>query len=549
MNDDAKDTPATRAKKPLAARHRISLAVPAILLLLAAVFFLPPALRREDPGLAFAALPGNALAASRHFDLSKTWKQQITTPIVAEILRLFGADAKKIAREEGTDWIIRITTGHSTTAAITVPQEGDEDFILYAASFAGAREPLLRLMMLLHWIPGVGRLRESENGTLYLALKDLDEDNEDLRIGFALQRHTLLASLAKSPEHVREIERRLLEASPSPSLFHGDAEPWKSSEDSPHTFWLHTLPGENAPSYLPSASATLRVRLEGETAGISADFAPGALPFLPRELMDAPALSGQTRKAASLAAGSAFALLLLPSRYAAPILSQALHLPISKREPSGDDAALYLNGQPYAGSAVHVAIPAATLLCPGIGVSRQAVERALPRVHQDLGVHFRLRKARTDGLLLDWLGEKGFVKLASKECVWIECPETGGAPDLLLCSAAQSIDAQRRGTPPERPAWQEAYHGLAPGNYSPKAFLFLDLEPVAYEARQLLSLARLAEDIGVFRLSDSEKSSLLAFSRYLMAFHHEGFLGLLLSTREDAARLSISLKLAEIDHP
>ncbi len=536
-------------KKPFAVRRRVPLAIAAAITVLLAVFFLPSALRREDPSLAFLALPEHAFATSRHFDLAKTWKSQITTPVVSEIFRFFRENTRKIAEEEGTDWIIRITTGHSTTAAIAAPPDGDEDFILYAASFAGAREPLLRLMLFFHWIPGVGRLRESENGTPYLALKDLDEDNEDLRVGFALRNHTLLASLAKSPEPVRELERRIGGASLSPALFNGDAEPWKSSEGSPHTFWLHTIPGENVPSFVPAATATLRLRLSEDTCAVAADFLPGAFPFLPNDLMEAPPLNGRTEKGSSLAAGSAFALVLLPSPYAAPLLSQTLHLPLSKRQDKDNDAVLYLNGQPYGGQAVHVAVPAATLHCPGIAVSREGVDLAIPVFNRETGVRFRRKQVRGDGVLLDWLGEKGFVKLASKECFLIECPEKGASPELLLCSAAQSLDAQRRGTPPDQPAWREIYQGLSTPDASQRAFLYLDLDSVAYEARQILALARLVGNLGVLRFDNDEKAMFLQISQFLEGFHYEGSLGFLLSNHGGSPRLALAVKLAASEQP
>ena len=533
---------------PRPKRRRVFRLVLAAVLLLLAIAILPSMLRREDPSRAFAAMPEGTLAVSRHFDLSATWRKQITTPVVSEIFRFFGGNARKVAKEDGTDWIIRITTGHSTTAAVTVPQDGEEDFILYGASFTGAREPILRLMMLFHWIPGVGRLRTSEHGTIYLDLKDLDEDNADLKVGFALTRHTLLASFAKSPEHVRVLERRLNEnASPSPALFNGDAEPWKTSEGTPHTFWLHAAPGSNAPAFVPPVSATFGVRLEDDAAGLSARLRPGDLPFLPQGLLESPPLSGRTAKGSSLAAGSAFAMLLLPSPFAAPLLAQALHLPASRAKGGADDAALYLNGQPYGGSAVHVTVPAATLLCPGVAVSRRDVELALPAIKEDTGVHFRWKKARGDGVLLDWLGSKGLVKLSSKECVFVECPEKGAAPDLLLCSAAGSLDAQRVGTPPESPAWQDAYAALreSSGSASPRAFFYLDLATAAYEARQIIALARLVADFGLLILDKSDKDGLKDLSRFLEGFHDEGSLGLLLSTQEGAPRLDLSIRLSE----
>lgn len=430
--------------KPISAKFRSRAAAIAALLLLLAAAAMPP--RRAD---IFRHLPENAIAYGYHGDLRASWKDQLKNPAVAALLAGWGEDADKACRESGAFWTFLLAVGEDAASALL--REDDGGFCVAAASPTGRRNLLLRFFWLVRWVPGLGRIHTDPAGIRYIDLTDDDEDDKEpappLILSVALGKGVLLAKLSDHPVSLGD----MLAAAKRGG---GSALAAKLTGNLPEGFRhrIVAMPTENAAAGF-SIDREIAIDLSqpaGKTS-LEADFPVLESDRLLRELL-AERLCGGNATASALAASHAFALALLPRKFAA---KQAIEmLRCGRGAASGDDAAIYLTSAPYGAQFFVFAIPALTASIPGISLDSAAIAPIL----------------------------RMLPKQMRKTCA-IHGKDT-------FCSSSASLRQQTHAAPAPPYTWQNGFQACAGDN--PSAFLHLDFDVFSAELRQIAQAVAMA---------------------------------------------------------
>ena len=419
-----------------------------LLVVLLAAFALQPS-RDEE---ALSSLPADAVATGIHRDIRATWRDQVRHPVVARLLAAYGLDPEDVIGDPGVAWTFRLAIGRVVGSALI--RRGDE-YMLAAASPTGARAPLLRLFLAIRWIPGLGRLAVAESGVRYADISPRNA-RTPLILSLSIQNGVLRAKLGHAPESFDDMS-----AAP-PSAASAALTSAAAAAPTSHTFTftkgllqslgLEDAAGDAIATVTPDGdniAVVLRLKLDDATN---------------EELLEFSRLRvrGENAAVSALGAGHAAALALLPSRYISPLAISVLRA--GKGAPSDDDAALYLTTAPYGGQLYAFSIPAATFDVPGVVFEekplRQALGRFMPKMLREMFVV-------NDGA-------------------------------TTACSSASSLRAQRHAAPSEGVTWHDAFRAL--DAKSPCAFVFLDIDPLAQDARQVLQAVQMLKTFGVVSL-------------------------------------------------
>lgn len=469
----------------------------------------------------YMAMPETSVIASDHTDLRGRWRDFVLIPTVSNALAAADVDVMEFRNEPGWRILIPLTTGENTVLAFTPTYGNDGNPVLWGASFAGWRKRILQFMLVTRWIPGLGRLELAPNGSKYLQLGSKRHPSE-WKVGFAMRQNVLLAALSTDGDAVRQLEMRLDGKGETAEVFGTDA-PWKGSKRDLHRFWIRppfvkehlNEPVEVAIEKLQPGQFRFRT-----SVAISKDFADG---------LANQKLSFKNTKASVLAADSAFILAMFPRETVAKYLNELFYpngnVPPPKHEED-EDAVIYLNSSPYNGSLLGIKIPAVTVLCPGIVISRDNILTAMntinngdkyPQVLEGINEKHKML------VPIKWFANKAIWKLYDSEYGIVELNRISHG--FTFCSARKSYEAQlpAAGHPgiSMRDEWIKT-NTCDPGNNSPVGFLWIDIDPVAYEVRQLLALARLATVTGIVKFSSDETKAFDAVRNFLANYSLTG---------------------------
>lgn len=435
MNDSITVKPRRRVGKIAAA---------AIVVALIAFVLIPP--RHAN---IFRYLPVNAIAYGYHGDLRATWKDQLKDPAVAALLAGWGEDANKACRESGAFWTFLLAVGEDAASALLQDDVGQ--YSIAAASPMGRRNLLLRFFWFIRWVPGLGRIHTDQYGIRYIDLTDDDEDGEEkptpLILSVALGKGVLLAKLSDRPVSLADM---------FVAAEHGDgavlAEKLTCNLPEGFRHRIVVMPAEiEKPEIRLDREVSINLAQSCGRTELTADFPVFGGDGTLRELL-AEKVGGRNSTASALAASHAFALVLLPSRFAAKQARSLLRL--GKGAASGEDAVLYLTSGQYGAQLFVFAIPALTVSIPGITLDSSMLAPLL----------------------------KALPKQMRKTCA-IHGKDT-------FCSSSASLRQQTHAAPPPPYTWQNGF--LAFAKSGPSAFLHLDFDVFAAELRQIAQAVAMA---------------------------------------------------------
>ena len=482
----------------------------------------------EHADLPYRAMPESAVVVSDHCDVRGRWRDIVLLPAVSNVLAAVDLDAMEFRGEPGWRILIPLTTGRNTVLALTPEHGADGEPVLWGASFAGWRRLVLRFLLVTRWIPGLGRLQVAPGGSKYLPLGSKRHPSE-WKVGFAMRDNVLLAALSTDGDAVRELEKRLEEKAPPSSAFHG-ARPWEDAGSKLHRFWISG----------PCAESVAGAPIHAWVSDMAADrLSMGAQMrrpgWLGQYLADDDRITGANAKADALGADSAFLLALLPRRAAAQCLGGFLYPEGNGKQQQPEreeDAVVYLTRAPLHGSLFGVRIPAVTALCPGVRLARANVENAIRRIFGDSKYPAVLESVdEKSRVLVPIRWQKG-------NAVFKTYPQENGVVELnrishgfTFCSARMSYEAQQKAAPAAKAPWREwlAERQNAQPGARPIGFLWIDIAPIADEARQILALTRIASLIGIVRFDQEETSMMNAAGSFLNAYTVGGRIAILVS--------------------
>ncbi len=494
----------------------------------------------EHPEVPYRVMPESSTVVSDHLDIRGRWRDFVLLPAVSNALLASGVDVHDFRDEPGWRILIPLTTGRNTVLAVTPEYGADGQPVLWGASFSGWRRLFLKFLLATRWIPGLGRLEVAPNGSRYLPLGSKRHPS-DWKVGFAMRDNVLLAALSTDGDAVRTLERRADERA-APATVYGTATPWEGAGKQLHRFWIGG----------PVIREALGTPLSLWISEIAADhFSAGArirrIPWLGKYVGKDDRITGENAKAAALGADAAFILALLPRHAATECLRDIFHPvdPVGSLERD-EDAVAYLSGAPCNGSLFGVRIPAITVLCPGMRLSRENIEAGVGRFSG--GAKYPQVLAGEDQrsrVLVPVRWQKG-------NAVFKIFPEEFGVFELnrvshgfTFCSARMSYDAQQKASPLTKAPWREWLRprlAAATADHRPVGFIWIDLAPVADELRQILALARIASMVGVVRFEPGETARIGAVGDFLRSFNVSGRLALLVSD-DDHGFLDVELAL------
>jgi hypothetical protein len=497
----------------------------------------------ERPDRVFRAMPANSPFVSEHLDLARVWRDRFDNPLLVRTLQ--GAGVRKVeewSSDTNIVWIVRLVSGRRSLIGWS-PALGPSGTPCWTgASWAGFRGPLLRAMLAVRWVPGLGRLQVTPSGTRYLdtASKRMKARGETgLKLGFFLRENILLATLGDDPDAVRALDDRVTHDAPLAPLFRDDPQPWRQTGAAPHRAWLD--PGR-APVPLPIDGAIeARITAFGPRQ-IGLALQTGGLAPEPSGLDDR--LSGRCTAADALAADAACALLMLPAATPRHLVNRLLpDLALAADTPSsGEDMALYLTTQALGGRVFGLGVPAITLLFPDPADTPGAVTQAIARVAAATRLPLRTETPEHNlgnRILINWLGGSRHIRLAREDCTAVEL-QPGW---LTLCTSAASLDAQRRFAPEAPAAWRSMLTDAldAAGAQGLDGFLWINLARTVDELRQIFAVYRLASALGALRATPEEAAAMNTLHTVLQTVDLEGSAGLAWSRA--GGRLTARLQL------
>lgn len=429
---------------------------------LAVAFLLQP----DNQDGALHSVPKDSIVVGVHRNIRDTWRKQFESPVVSKFLSGYGLEAKDLAKESGVYWTFRIAVGDMLVSSL-LPDNAENGYILCAASPMKRRAFLIRFFMAINWVPGLGRLSSLEDGTRYVDIASKKASKPQI-LSLAIKDNLLLAKLYDKPLGFTDMctSKEVLQSDI------GDIE-----SKTAHSFivknpYLRKLgfaaDGGNAVCSVSFPDEDLCVRVELPLSKEEVELCGSLFDY---------SLSGRNAIASSLAADHAIALVLLPSHFVSPIAQE--YLACEKGVLSDDDAVLYINRSPYGAKLFAFDVPAITAIIPNLNISDDAMKAALSRdIPKMLRPFFALHGGNT------------------------------------ICTAMESLRAQRKAQPVNGKAWKDFYGELAKAS-NLCAFAYFNIDPLSLELRQVVSAVQMLSSFGAVKLSKDEKKKLSQVSKVL----------------------------------
>ncbi len=435
----------------------------------------------------YMAIPAGATLGTYHNGLASEWKGLVNNETLVSVLKGFGLEeADELKNESGIYQTMFWLTGRHTVVGF-VPQSYRNTIpegILAAASYVGWKAKFMEFLWRIKWIPGLGKLQTTPNGTRYLVFEASEEFGGFLVLGLDIVDGVLIATLSKNAEDVCVMADRLYRFGPKDSAaiaFNGE-KPWKTKFRAKHVVWIsdtHLLNGI-APAKVEVSSLrdpTLNIVAMGK---VESDWLREVKCFGALTAAAVPCADVPDAAAAVLVAGDA-AILAQDDDPAAP--------------PAGNGMFVgYLSGKPYQARLMGLAYPAANLAMLGTGADAfgewaYVFSDGLKRDFKDAGIKTNYKADKNGGTLwvfsslLELMG-----KASQKDMAFAELREN----ILRFGSHYGSYEKQRTtqrdaGDPSIADtviAWQSAYPAAV-------AALRIDLPVAAEEFAHLGAIAKL----------------------------------------------------------
>lgn len=435
----------------------------------------------------YMAIPAGATIATYHDGLASEWKGLVKNETLLAVLKGFGVeDADELKKNSGIYQTMYWLTGRHTVVGF-VPKSFQKmipDGSLAGASYVGWKAKIMELLWRIKWVPGLGKLQTTQNGTRYLVLEVSDEFGGFLVLGLDIVDGVLIATLSKDPEDVCVLADRLHRFGPKDSAamaFNGE-KPWKTKTHAKHVMWIadsHLLNG-TAPVKVEVSSLrnpTLKIVAKGR---VESEWLNGVKSFGALKEFAVPCADVPDEAAAVLVAVDA-ALMPEGDQHNTP--------------PAGDGLLVgYFSGKPYQGRLVGFAYPAANLAMPGteadaFGEWAYELSDRLKRDFKDAGIKTTYKADKTGGTLFVFSSLLELMGRASQnDMAFAEFREGTLRVGTHYASYEKQRETQRTGTVPSIAdtvaAWQRAYPAAG-------AALRINLPVAAEEFAHLGAIAKL----------------------------------------------------------
>ena len=473
MTQHQPTSPAPRKK-----RRAVFWSVTAIALIAVAVLAYYP----ERAITPFRVMPDECVIVSENLRLAEKWRERISNPAVLATMRLCGVDEpEEIADDAQLELILNLLCGKRSVLGM-VPELGDAGLPGFVgASYVGPRLLPLRICAAIRYVPGIGRIHLTEQGTMYLDFEEKKESDHEV-LSLDLREGILLAAWSLDKNAVRVLSARLEGKAAPPPIFEGDT-PWTRPLRIPMRAWFDSDFVESCAGFpVPSDLRVEVSRWDSDTLDARVTFPA------PESPEDLPALSKSCAALDTLPDAPPIALAVFPVDSLDGIMPKNV-----------GDACAILTRQDMG-----IPIPAIQTTFPwdeSMSLSPDFVARQA--LLSSYGIDSKVRGKNDSRTLIEIPGIS-IARVPDADCVavdahrgWITITTSATAADNLR---AAPVD----GSAPWRKGWREAY-----AMEEPVFYFWADTEAIAEEARRLLSVYRLAATF-VPDLGDPEASAIAA---------------------------------------
>ncbi len=315
----------------------------------------------------YMAIPSGATVATYHDGLASQWKGLVNNETLLAVMGGFGLEgAEKLKKKSGIYHTMYWLSGRHTVAGFVpqrdagvVPQTSQNlvpDGYLAAASYVGWKAKIMELLWRIKWVPGLGKLEVTPNGTRYLLVEVPYEYGSFMMLGLDMVDGVLIATFSRNPEDVCLLADRLKLFGPNdfPAMAFDGEKPWKTKLKAKHRIWFsdHPLLQGSDPFNVEVSSLceltfkiVIRGRFESDAFKKLKSFAD--LKAFPLPGSDVPAAAAPVLLAVDAS--------IIPK-------NNAPYTP-----PAGEGLLLgYLSAKPYHGRFIGLAYPALNVVMPGV---------------------------------------------------------------------------------------------------------------------------------------------------------------------------------------
>ncbi len=444
----------------------------------------------------YMAIPAGATVATYHDGLASEWKGLVNNETLLAVMKGFGLeDADKLKKKSGIYQTIYWLTGRHTVAGF-VPQSYAgvvpkayqgmvPDGYLAAASYVGWKAKIMELLWRIKWVPGLGKLQATPNGTRYLLVEVPYEYGSFMMLGLDMVDGVLIATFSRNPEDVCHLAERLQRFGPNdyPAVAFVGEKPWKTRSRAKHRIWFseHQLLNGFDPFNVEVSSlrkSTFQVVVHGR---LEADETTSLKSFADLKTFAVPGAD-------------------IPDAAASVLLAVDASIIAKDKDPftppAGEGLLIaYLSGKPYHGRLMGLAYPAVNVAMSGVendafGQWAYEFNHGMKRDFKEAGIKTNYK---VDGpvstlfissSMLELLG-----KVATKDQAFAELREGFLSSGSHYGSYLKQRDAQRESKAPSLAntvaAWQRAYPDAV-------AALRVDLPVAAEEFSHLGAIAKMA---------------------------------------------------------
>lgn len=447
----------------------------------------------------YMAIPAGATVATYHDGLASQWKGLVNNETLLAVMKGFGLEgAEKLKKKSGIYYTMYWLSGRHTVAGFVpqsyagvVPQAYQNlvpDGYLAAASYVGWKAKIMELLWRIKWVPGLGKLQVTPNGTRYLLVEVPYEYGSFMMLGLDMVDGVLIATFSRNPEDVGFLADRLKRFGPNdfPALAFNGEKPWKTRSRAKHRIWFseHQLlqgfePFKVEVSSLrePAFKMVVHGRLETENLPSLKNF--GDLKTFALPNTDIPAVAAPVLLAVD-----------------ASVIAND-HVPYP---PLAGDGLLigYLSAKPYHGRLIGLAYPAVNVVMPGVennafGEWAYEFSDGMKRKFSNAEIK---TSYKTDGpvstLYVTSSILEFFGKVSTKDQAFAEVRDGALRLGSHYGSSAKQRAAQREGKAPSLAdtisEWQRAYPDAV-------AALRVDLPVAAEEFSHLGAIAKMASSL------------------------------------------------------
>ena len=470
-----------------------------VALVAAALFALLFSWRPCHPELLFQAIPDDVFLASHHRGVSSEWHALARHPMVIAALRAAGVeDAEELAEEDGFQQTLFWLTGPRTVLGLSLDdggsplslldvEDGDEALRrlrLSGASYVGWKRRPMELLWRIRYVPGLGPLHVTENGTRYLVFR---HSKTMKRLGLVLSldmfEGNLVAALSTDPNAVNALTDRLRAGAPLASIF--PEAPWQCPDpDARHDLFLR-IPslaelaepsGLLAPGEEEAEARTTRLQIRSFRDRSSLALA-AQLPF------DAPAPAGPPPTIGPLPRDAEIARVAVCGEWlrAVPGL-------VDPAGPTPGGAVVSLYGEPFPSTLCGFQVPGLLAVAPADGLRPEAWLAELLESTSDKPGHRAVLLEASDGVrrvnLKPLFGKHSPIRPHTEESPFLMAPAAPGGVCVAGTCLASYTALRAAGVPPAAPSDDAGPGVLATGE--------LDLPRVAASLGSINALLRLA---------------------------------------------------------